>query len=142
MMSHIYSSTHRGVLIGNCVADKLEQEYEKAKIGSDYMFRIDSKMVCDATYQGCVARFINACCTPNCHTQILTVNGVKRIAIYAKRNIEKGEELSYDYKFEPEYDVSKRIPCNCASPQCRGFMNWDQRYVAIENNTVIANKHK
>jgi hypothetical protein len=123
---------YRGVLIGNCVADRLEVEYEKAKIGSDYMFRIDSGKVCDATHQGCVARFVNASCTPNCHTQILTVNGVKRIAIYAKRHIERGEELSYDYKFEPEYDETKRIPCNCGTSQCRGFMNWDQRYVAIK----------
>jgi histone-lysine N-methyltransferase SETD1 len=124
--------TRRGVLIGNCVADRLEVEYEKAKIGSDYMFRIDSEKVCDATHQGCVARFVNASCTPNCHTQIIIVNGVKRIVIYAKRNIERGEELSYDYKFEPEYDVTKRISCNCGTSQCRGFMNWDQRYVAVQ----------
>lgn len=122
---------YRGVLIGNAVADKREQEYESAKLGSDYMFRIDSETVCDATHQGCVARFINASCTPNCHTQIITVNGVKRIAIYAKKDIRKGEELCYDYKFELEYDESKRIPCNCGSANCRGFMNWDQRYVSI-----------
>lgn len=122
---------YRGVLIGNAVADRREQEYERAKLGSDYMFRIDSDTVCDATHQGCVARFINASCTPNCHTQIITVNGVKRIAIYAKKDIQKGEELCYDYKFELEYDESKRIPCNCGSTNCRGFMNWDQRYVTI-----------
>lgn len=120
-------------MIGNSVADKREVEYDNAKIGSDYMFRIDSKIVCDATHQGCVARFINASCTPNCHTQILMVNGVKRITIYAKKDIRKGEELSYDYKFEPEYDESQRIPCNCGTSQCRGFMNWDQRYVAIKS---------
>mmetsp|Transcript_10983 Transcript_10983/g.20515 ORF Transcript_10983/g.20515 Transcript_10983/m.20515 type:complete len:359 (-) Transcript_10983:31-1107(-) len=122
---------YRGVLIGNAVADRRQQEYERAKLGSDYMFRIDSETVCDATHQGCVARFINASCTPNCHTQIITVNGVKRIAIYAKKHIQKGEELCYDYKFELEYDESKRIPCNCGSTSCRGFMNWDQRYVSI-----------
>jgi hypothetical protein len=21
--------------------------------------------------------------------------------------------------------------CNCASPECRGFMNWDRKYVAL-----------
>lgn len=91
------------------VADKREKEYERAKIGSDYMFRIDSETVCDATHHGNVARFINASCTPNCFTQIITVNGSKRIAIYAKRDIYPGEELSYDYKFQPEFDESKRI---------------------------------
>ena len=100
---------YRGILIGNAVADKREKEYETAKIGSDYMFRIDSGLVCDATHHGCVARFINASCSPNCYTQIIIVNGVKRIAIYARREIQPGEELSYDYKFEPEYDGTKRI---------------------------------
>ncbi len=100
---------YRGILIGNTVADKREKEYERAKIGSDYMFRIDSETVCDATRHGNVARFINASCTPNCYTQIITVNGAKRIAIYAKRDIWAGEELSYDYKFQAEYDESKRI---------------------------------
>lgn len=119
---------YRGVLIGNKVAEKREKEYEKAKIGSDYMFRIDDEIVCDATYCGNVARFINASCDPNCYTQIITINGSKRIVIYAKRNIQPGEELVYDYKFPIEYDGKKHIKCHCGAVNCRGYMNWDKRY--------------
>lgn len=115
---------YRGELIGNAVADKREVDYERAKIGSDYMFRIDEFTVCDATKLGNVARFINASCNPNCYTQIITANENKRIVIYARKNIQRGEELCYDYKFPIEYDESKRIPCHCGSPDCRGFMNW------------------
>mmetsp|Transcript_4433 Transcript_4433/g.6469 ORF Transcript_4433/g.6469 Transcript_4433/m.6469 type:complete len:179 (+) Transcript_4433:88-624(+) len=122
---------YRGELIGNAVADKREKEYEKAKIGSDYMFRIDNNIVCDATKQGNVARFINASCSPNCYTKIITMNGCQRIAIYAQRDIKSGEELCYDYKFPLEYDEKKRIECHCTSPDCRGFMNWDKKYVVI-----------
>ena len=113
---------YRGEIIGNAVADKREQEYEKAKM-DDYMFRIDSVTVCDATMLGNVARYINASCSPNCFTQIITAGENKRIVIYAKRDIHRGEELCYDYKFSYEDDQSKRIPCNCGSPMCRGFMN-------------------
>jgi len=122
---------YRGVLIGHAVANKREKEYEEAKIGSDYMFRISNSIVCDATHEGNVTRFINACCSPNCQPKILVVNGVKRIGIYAKKDIQPGEELSYDYKFQPEFDESKRIPCNCGAPDCRKFMNWDYRYVDV-----------
>ena len=122
---------YRGVLIGHAVANKREKEYEEAKIGSDYMFRISNSVVCDATHEGNVTRFINACCSPNCQTKILVVNGVKRIAVYAKKDIQPGEELSYDYKFQPEFDESKRIPCNCGATDCRKFMNWDYRYVDV-----------
>ncbi|KAL7552962.1 hypothetical protein ACHAWF_016203, partial [Thalassiosira exigua] len=119
---------YRGELIGNAVANKRELEYERAKL-DDYMFRIDAFTVCDATILGNVARYINASCRPNCHTQIITAGENKRIVIYAKRDIKRGEELCYDYKFSLEYDPSKRILCHCGSPHCRGFMNWDKKYV-------------
>lgn len=115
---------YRGELIENAMAEKREKEYEVAKIGSDYMFRVDSDIVCDATKQGNVARFINASCEPNCYTKIVPLDGTKRIVIYAKRDISAGEELSYDYKFPLEYDEKKRIPCHCGSRDCRGYMNW------------------
>jgi histone-lysine N-methyltransferase SETD1 len=115
---------YRGELIGNAVADKRELEYERAKIGSDYMFRIDEFWVCDATKLGNVARFINASCCPNCYTKIITANETKRIVIFAKKNIQRGEELCYDYKFQMEHEKEKRIPCYCGSSECRGFMNW------------------
>lgn len=122
---------YRGVLIRNVLADKRERDYEKSKTGSDYMFRVNSDIVCDATFHGNVARFINASCDPNCYTQIISFNGQEKIAIYAKKNINRGEELCYDYKFENEHDLSKRIPCHCGSDECRGFMNWDKRYVSV-----------
>lgn len=113
---------YRGELIGNAVADKREAEYEKAKL-DDYMFRIDAYTVCDATILGNVARYINASCTPNCYTKIITAGENKRIVIYAQRDIQRGEELCYDYKFAHEHDPTKRIPCNCGAPKCRGYMN-------------------
>jgi histone-lysine N-methyltransferase SETD1 len=129
---------YRGQLIGNAVADKREKLYERqkvghtaflseigssffvVKVGSDYMFRIDSKVVCDATREGSLARFLNHSCDPNCYTQIISHEGKKKIIIFAKRDIEVGEELCYDYKF-PIEDV--KIPCYCGAAKCRRTMN-------------------
>lgn len=33
------------------------------------------------------------------------------------------EELTYDYKFEREWDSDDRIPCLCGSSGCKGFLN-------------------
>lgn len=52
----------------------------------------------DATVSGGLSRFINHSCNPNCFTKVFHVNGVARMGIYAKRPIELGEELAYDYK--------------------------------------------
>ncbi|KAK5796804.1 hypothetical protein VI817_006087 [Penicillium citrinum] len=125
------------------VADMRERRYLKSGIGSSYLFRIDENTVIDATKRGGIARFINHSCTPNCTAKIIKVDGSKRIVIYALRDIERGmctlynedpswnpkliffidEELTYDYKFEREWDSDDRIPCLCGSTGCKGFLN-------------------
>ncbi|KAI9766528.1 MAG: histone methyltransferase set1 [Geoglossum simile] len=105
------------------VADMRERRYLKSGIGSSYLFRIDESTVIDATKRGGIARFINHSCTPNCTAKIIKVEGSKRIVIYALRDIMQNEELTYDYKFEREFDSEDRIPCLCGSSGCKGFLN-------------------
>ncbi|CAL5867744.1 uncharacterized protein PFLUO_LOCUS1963 [Penicillium psychrofluorescens] len=105
------------------VADMRERRYLKSGIGSSYLFRIDENTVIDATKRGGIARFINHSCTPNCTAKIIKADGSKRIVIYALRDIERDEELTYDYKFEREWDSDDRIPCLCGSTGCKGFLN-------------------
>ncbi|KAL8943654.1 MAG: hypothetical protein Q9216_000942 [Gyalolechia sp. 2 TL-2023] len=105
------------------VADIRERQYLKSGIGSSYLFRIDDHTVIDATKRGGIARFINHSCTPNCTAKIITVDRSKRIVIYALRDIGRDEELTYDYKFEREWDSDDRIPCLCGSTGCKGFLN-------------------
>ena len=40
----------------------------------------------------------------------------------AIKDIEKGEELFYDYKFDFE-EGSRKTPCHCGAVNCRGWMN-------------------
>ncbi|KAE8806676.1 BTB/POZ domain-containing protein [Hordeum vulgare] len=109
-----------GELIRRPVSDIREAQYEKSGIGSSYLFRLDDDYVVDATKRGGLARFINHSCEPNCYTKVITVEGHKKIFIYAKRRIYTGEELTYNYKFPLE---EKKIPCHCGSQRCRGSMN-------------------
>ncbi|KAK9690618.1 hypothetical protein RND81_09G141100 [Saponaria officinalis] len=101
-----------GELIRPRISDIREREYEKMGIGSSYLFRLDDGYVVDATKRGGIARFINHSCEPNCYTKTVTVDGQKRIFIYAKRHIASGEEITYNYKFPLE---EKKIPCNCGA---------------------------
>jgi len=102
------------------VADTRERRYERRGIGSSYLFRIDNEQVIDATQMGNFARFINHSCQPNCYAKIVTVEGDKRIVIYSKSTIHKGEEITYDYKFPVE---EQKIDCLCGAPTCRGTLN-------------------
>ncbi|KAI9841163.1 MAG: histone methyltransferase set1 [Sclerophora amabilis] len=112
-----------GEMVRQQVADMRERRYLKSGIGSSYLFRIDENTVIDATKRGGIARFINHSCTPNCTAKIIKVEGSKRIVIYALRDIAQNEELTYDYKFEREFDSEDRIPCLCGSTGCKGFLN-------------------
>ncbi|KAJ8325323.1 histone methyltransferase set1, variant 2 [Batrachochytrium dendrobatidis] len=109
-----------GEIIRQKVADHREKLYEASGIGSSYLFRVDEDTIIDATKTGNLARFINHCCEPNCNAKVISVDGTKRIVIYANRDIKEGEELTYDYKFPIEED---KIPCLCGAVNCRGTLN-------------------
>ncbi|EPE05402.1 histone-lysine n-methyltransferase [Ophiostoma piceae UAMH 11346] len=112
-----------GQEVRQSVATIRERAYIRAGIGSSYLFRIDDATVIDATKKGGIARFINHSCMPNCTAKIIKVEGSKRIVIYALRDIAQNEELTYDYKFEPEDNPEDRVPCLCGTAACKGFLN-------------------
>ncbi|KAI5955636.1 SET1 [Candida jiufengensis] len=112
-----------GERIRQQVAEHREKSYLRTGIGSSYLFRIDENTVIDATKKGGIARFINHCCSPSCTAKIIKVEGKKRIVIYALRDIEANEELTYDYKFERETNDDERIRCLCGAPGCKGYLN-------------------
>ncbi|KAJ9108282.1 hypothetical protein QFC19_002530 [Naganishia cerealis] len=92
-----------GEVIRAQVADIREKWYEKTGIGSSYLFRVDDDAVVDATKKGNLG-------------YVWTF----AIVIYAKWNIEPGEEITYDYHFPIEQE---KIPCLCGSDKCRGYLN-------------------
>uniref|UniRef100_A0A453SV54 SET domain-containing protein n=1 Tax=Aegilops tauschii subsp. strangulata TaxID=200361 RepID=A0A453SV54_AEGTS len=64
-----------------------------------YLCEVSSNMVIDATNKGNKSRFINHSCEPNTEMEKWTVDGETRVGIFALRDIQRGEELTYDYKF-------------------------------------------
>lgn len=88
-----------------------------------FYFRLDSNFVIDATTSGNVARFINHSCEPNCCCRIITSEtDSHHIIVFANRDINVAEEITYDYKFNVE-EESLKLKCRCGTPTCLGRMN-------------------
>ncbi|XP_057850362.2 uncharacterized protein LOC131060909 isoform X5 [Cryptomeria japonica] len=115
-----------GEIIGLHVADKREIAYHsRGKMqyeGACYFFRIDKENIIDATRKGGIARFVNHSCSPNCAAKVISVRTQKKVVFFAERDINAGEEITYDYHFNHEDDGMK-IPCFCNSRNCRRYLN-------------------
>ena len=82
-----------------------------------YLFNINKRYDLDGDFKYNIARLINHSCDPNCE-----VYGVGlKVWVYAIRNINKNEELSYDYGFSYDKDF-KKYPCKCGSKNCAGYI--------------------
>ncbi len=88
-----------------------------------FLFELDDGRVIDARVKGNAARWINHSCSPNCETY---EDEDSRVYIQARKHIEPGTELSYDYRLSIDGKLTKeerdRFACHCGSPKCRGSL--------------------
>jgi tetratricopeptide (TPR) repeat protein len=85
-----------------------------------YLFGLDNYWQLDGAIGGSGAEYINHSCDPNLKTRILRGH----ILYFSRRSIERGEELTVDYKYSDEVT---RMACRCGAATCRGTMNVQRR---------------
>ena len=112
-----------GERISHAEADS-RYESKDADDNHTFLFIVDSRTVIDAGVNGNEARYVNHACEPNCES---VIEG-RRVFIEAIRDIDPGEELTYDYQIQREPDdppdVDLIFACRCGAPACRGTMLW------------------
>ncbi len=99
--------------------------------GCVYLFELNARYDLDGEVLWNTARYINHSCDPNCEPRI--VRG--RIWIVALRDIQPGEELTYDYGFD--FDNWRDHPCRCGTNACVGYIvkksqRWRVRRILTE----------
>lgn len=92
--------TYRGQMIDSRTADERDNRY---------MFEVNSRWTIDGSNRRNLARYFNHSCRPNAESD---VKGHK-VIIVARKKIEPGEEITYDYG-KDYFDIFlKPVGCKC-----------------------------
>lgn len=115
-------------------ATKQMEHAERTGDAAVYIFTLSKKWDIDGNVPWNTARLLNHSCDPNCEAWI---EG-KRIFLYALRDIEAGEELTFDYGFDLENYEDH--PCHCGSAECVGYIVSREQWSELRE--LLAKKEK
>jgi SET domain-containing protein len=91
-----------------------------------YIFTLSKNYDIDGNVPWNTARLINHSCNPNCEAWIVG----RSIYIHALRDIQPGEELTFDYGFD--VDCYEDHPCLCGSQNCKGYIVSREQWAELD----------
>lgn len=116
----------QGTKILRYIGEKIPHEESERRLaaGNVYIIGLNERYAIDGDTPKNPGRFINHACAPNCHTEQFG----QTIWIVACREIEAGEELTYNYGYAITEEPLE--PCQCGAPTCCGYIlgpqYWDR----------------
>jgi uncharacterized protein len=81
--------------------------------GNVYIFTFNGQYDIDGKVLRNTARYINHSCAPNCITALTQ----RSIWVLALRDIQAGEELTFNYRYD-----TKKHRCHCGANNCCGYI--------------------
>ena len=118
---------------------------ENTPADSDFYFAslgtmLGQNLMLDAGPMGSNARFANHSCDPNCELQKWKVNNIPHIVLVTLRDLEEGEEITYNYQVESLKGAFGRQECRCGSKNCSGFLGL--RPLLKQENVLVEKKNQ
>jgi uncharacterized protein len=112
------TAIRRGVRVLEYVGQMISkaESLRRCQGDNEYIFALNAEHDLDGNVEWNPARFINHSCDPNC--EALMEEG--RIWIVARRDVQRGEEITFNYAYDLE--DYEDYPCRCGSPNCVGYI--------------------
>jgi len=112
------SSIRNGTRIIEYIGERISkaESMRRCEANNAYIFSLNEEQDLDGDVEWNPARFLNHSCAPNCEAE----KDEDQIWIIATRDIQSGEEITFNYGYDLE--EYKDFPCHCGSPQCVGYM--------------------
>jgi [histone H3]-lysine36 N-trimethyltransferase len=98
--AHTFIYEYVGEVIEENAFRERMHDYDEQGIKHFYFMMIQQGEYIDATKKGGIGRFLNHSCAPNCYVDKWVVGTKLRMGIFADRNIQAGEELTFDYNVD------------------------------------------
>ena len=111
--------------------DKAES-LRRCEADNPYIFTLNQETDLDGSVGWNPARFLNHSCAPNCEAEVRE----ERIWIVAQRDIQPGEELTFNYGFNLE--DYKEYLCHCRTPNCVGFIVAEEYFEHVRRQRALA----
>lgn len=112
---------YSGEVIDDNTFRKKMVEYNNSNIKHFYFMMLKNDSFIDSTIKGSLARFCNHSCNPNSYVDKWVVGDKLRMGIFAKRNIIKGEEITFNYNVD-RYGAESQ-ECYCGEYNCKKILS-------------------
>uniref|UniRef100_A0A914MAC9 Histone-lysine N-methyltransferase n=1 Tax=Meloidogyne incognita TaxID=6306 RepID=A0A914MAC9_MELIC len=144
-----------GGFVGEYTGEVIDEEEKRRRIdriaslqsneAQYYIMELDDKRSIDAQYYGNDMRYVNHSCNPNCIIQQFQSDFDLHLVLIAKRNISRGEELSFDYNMQRQGLWSEVPSCHCGEINCTGILAADpatrRRWGDLDSSSSRATKN-
>ena len=108
-----------------------EESVRRCQACNEYIFTLSEVEDLDGNVSWNPARLLNHSCAPNCDAELAE----GRIWIVARRPIQAGEEVTFNYGYDlVDY---REYPCRCQSPGCVGFIVAEEFFEHVRRKEAV-----
>jgi hypothetical protein len=125
---------HEGTRVIEYAGERItkEESLRLCEMQNWFIFALDDGFDLDGSVPWNPARFLNHSCEPNCDA-VCEEGG---IWIVARRDIEPGEEITFNYGYDLA-DYEEHV-CQCGAADCAGFIVDEELFDHVKNKSIKA----